>query len=302
MTVLRALFRRGALFFVSAVWLAVVAAAAIGANWLAPDPHRLYTKRAGEGPSWAFPFGTSRIGHDLLQRAIHGARLVLIVMITATVIGLVIGGVLGVVAGYVRGWFERVVLTVFDAWIAIPSFMALLAVVTYVGRDVWLIALCIGLVMVPMFARVAKTATEVVAGHDYVVAARMLGAKRRRIVFRELLPNVAVPLAAYTFVAMGMSLLMEGTLTYLGFGLSLRRVTWGGLVQEGQRELDVRPYLSLIPAALFFATILALNVVGDRLANEFGDVSLRRRGLRRVRVEPIVSPDERDRAVARCGY
>ena len=256
--------KRGLLFWLSAAWLVVVVGAAAFADVLAPDPDRLYTDVAGRPPSWRHPFGTSRIGHDLLARSMHGSRLVLVVMGASTLVGLALGGALGMLAGYARGWIERVVLVVLDAWIAIPSFMALLAVVTYVGRQVWIIALAIGLVTVPMFARVVRTATGVVAGSDYVAAARVLGARHARVLWRDVAPNVVGPVAAYTFVAMGMALLMEGTLTYLGFGLNFRDVTWGSLVQEGQRELDVRPYLALIPAGLFFATILALNVVGDR--------------------------------------
>ena len=278
---------RGPLFWVGSAWLVVVGGAAVGADWLAPDRDRLYTDVAGRPPSWRHPFGTSRIGHDLLARSIHGSRLVVIVMLTSTVVGLVLGGALGLLAGYARGWLERIVLIVLDAWIAIPSFMALLAVVTYVGRDVWVVALAIGLVTVPMFARVVRTATGVVAASDYVAAARVLGARHRRVLWREVTPNIVGPVAAYTFVAMGMALLMEGTLTYLGFGLNLREVTWGSLVQEGQRELDVRPYLPLIPAGLFFATILALNVVGDRLSAQYVGVSARRR---RPRVHEVERP------------
>ena len=279
---------RGVLFWVSSAWLAAVIAAAAAADQLAPDPNELHTDAAGQGPSWRYPFGVSRIGHDQLARSIHGSRLVLIVMVTSTLVGLVLGGTLGLLAGYAKGRLELVVLVVLDAWIAIPSLMALLAVVTYIGRDVWVIAVAIGLVTVPMFARVTRTATQVVAEADFVRAARMLGARHGRVMAREVLPIVIVPVAAYTFVAMAMALLMEGTLTYLGFGLNLRNVTWGSLVQDGQRELDVRPYLALIPAGLFFATILALNVVGDRLAARYQGVAPARRH-RHTRV--VEAPD-----------
>ena len=279
---------RGALFWVSLVWLVVLVGASATANWIAPNPNQLHTKVAGRGPSWAHPFGTSRIGHDMLQRCIHASRLVLVITVVATLVGLVFGGGLGVIAGYAKGWAERVVLTVLDAWIALPSLMVLMAVVTYVGRSVWLIALFIGLLTVPMFARVARSATRTVAGTEYVLAARMAGARHRRVMWREVVPNIALPMLAYTCVAMGLALLIEGTLSYLGVGLDVRRVTWGALVLDGQRELDIRPYLSLIPAGLFFATILALNVVGDRLAADYaGHVTV---SVRRLRLRPAETP------------
>ncbi len=281
--------RRGVLFWLSAAWLAVVGFAAIAADLVAPHPDELHTTEAGRAPSWRYPFGTSKIGHDMLARCIHGSRLVLVVMLVATAVGLVVGGGLGVVAGYARGWVERAVLVVVDAWIAVPSFMALLAVVTYVGRDVWVIALALGLVTAPMFARVARTATRAVADSDYVMAARMLGATHRRVVRREVLPNIVLPVGAYAFVAMGMAMLMEGTLTFLGFGLNLRQVTWGALVQEGQRDLRTHPWLALIPAALFFCTILALNVVGDRLATHLERVRV---GVSRRAVAPAAMRED----------
>ncbi len=286
---------RGALFWVSLAWLVVLVGAAAAANWIAPHPNALNTSIAGRGPSWRHPFGMSRIGHDMLARSIHASRLVLVLTVVATLVGLVLGGGLGLVAGYAKGWTERIVLTVLDAWIALPSLMVLMAVVTYVGRSVWLIALFVGLLTVPMFARITRSATRTVAGSEYVLAARMAGARYHRVMWREVVPNIALPVLAYTCIVMGLALLMEGTLSFLGVGLDTRRVTWGALVLEGQRELDVRPYLSLIPSGLFFATILALNVVGDRLAASYaGLVTVSVRRVRPAASDPSVVPPRSD--------
>ena len=112
---------------------------------------------------------------------------------------------------------------------------------------------------------------------------------------REVVPNIALPVLAYTCIAMGLALLMEGTLSFLGVGLDTKRVTWGALVLEGQRELDVRPYLSLIPSGLFFATILALNVVGDRLAASYaGLVTVSVRRIRPAASDPTLVPPRAD--------
>jgi peptide/nickel transport system permease protein len=269
--------RWGPGFWLPVAWLTVLVVAAIGAPWLAPNPDVLHTTDAGQGPSWQYPFGTSAIGHDLLERSIHGARLVLIIGLGATVVGLVLGGVLGLVAGYRRGWLDTVLLAGLDAWVALPGLMSLIAVVTYIGRSPWVVALAIGLLTVPLFARVTRTAVISVTGREYVLAARMLGATHRRILRREVLPNVAVTVGSYALVVMGLAVVLEGALSFLGFGLEVRKTTWGLLMLEGERYLDRLPYLTLIPALLFLLTVLSLNLLGDQLAARYGGVGVWRR-------------------------
>ena len=270
--------RRGAVWWVSVAWLTIVVVAALGANWFAPHPHVLHTTEALQGPSWRYPFGTSKIGHDLFQRSIHGARLLLVLALTATIIGLVLGGALGVAAGYFRGALQSVILVVLDAWIALPSLMVLMAVVTYLSHGVWNVAFALGFLVVPLFARTARTAVLTYADRDFVLAARMVGARHRRIIVRDLIPNIAVPVGAYACLVMGLALVLEGSLSFLGVGLGVRQTTWGELIVEGQRDIDRYPYLALIPAGLFVATILALNIIGDRLAAGYQGARLARQG------------------------
>ena len=258
--------RLGTAFWIATGWLVVVVFGAIFARLFFPRPDILKTTDAGQGPSWRHPFGTSKIGHDLLGRAFHGARLVVIIAVVAVLVGLMVGGIAGLVAGYFRGKAETVILTLLDAWIALPSLMVLLAVVTYISRAVWVIAFAVGLLTVPLFARVVRTAVLSVVDRPYVDAARAAGARSKRIIVREIIPNVAIPVASYACLVAGLAVVIEGSMSYLGVGLDIRRVSWGQMVLDGQRDLERFPYISLIPAALFVATVLALNLVGDRLA------------------------------------
>ena len=288
--------RLGPTFWIATAWLAVVVASAVLARVMFPTPDQLTTSDASQGPSWKHPFGTSRIGHDLLARAMHGARLVVIIAIVAVIVGLIIGGCAGLIAGYFRGRLETLILTVLDAWVALPSLMVLLAVVTYISRAVWVIALAVGLLTVPLFARVTRTAVLAVADRPYVDAARAAGARPRRIIGREIVPNVSVAVASYACLVAGLAVVIEGSMSYLGVGLDIRRVSWGQMVLDGQRDLDRLPYMTLIPAALFVATVLALNLIGDRLAARSLPQPYSRR--RRPRATVVSAPPARPAADA----
>jgi peptide/nickel transport system permease protein len=280
--------RLGPGFWIPAGWLTLLVVAALTAPWIAPEPDTLFTTDAKQGPSWSYPFGTSKIGHDLFQRAVHGTRLVLVIALVATAIGVILGGGLGLLAGYRRRGTEVAVLTVMDVWVALPGLMVLIAVVTYIGRSVWVVAIAIGLLTVPLFARVTRTVVQDIAGREYVLAARMIGATHRRVLRREVIPNAALVVGPYALIIMGLAIVLEGALSFLGFGLEIRKVTWGLLMLEGQRDLDRLPYLTLIPAGLFLATVLSLTLVGDQLAAR----AMARRPGRRPVLPPSVVPGE----------
>ena len=248
------------------VWIAVIALAAILADVLpimSPTDMDMLGKR--EPPSAEHLLGTDQLGRDMLSRLIYGARISLTVGLLAPVIGLVIGGALGMMAGYLGGRFEALTVGVVDVLLAFPPLVFALAVTAYLGQSVFNLTLVIGVLSIPAFTRVARATTLSLTQREFVVAARTLGATHTRILLRELLPNVALPLLAFFLLAVAVTIVVEGALSFLGLGVPPPAPSWGSMIGEGRESLDIAPWLAFLPAGFMFVTVLAFNIVGDTL-------------------------------------
>jgi peptide/nickel transport system permease protein len=259
--------RRGRLvFWLAVAWIAIVASAAIAADWLpltSPSEMDLLARRAGPGADhW---LGTDALGRDILSRLVFGARISLTVGLVAPMLGLVIGGGLGMLAGYFRGWLETLVVGSIDVLLAFPPLVLALAITTYLGQSVLNITITLGILSIPALTRVARAATMTFAERDFVTAARALGAGHGRILMRELLPNIALPLIAFFLLAVAVIIVVEGALSFLGLGVPPPTPSWGGMIAEGRDSLDTAPSIAFLPAGTMFLTVLAFNMVGDRL-------------------------------------
>jgi peptide/nickel transport system permease protein len=258
--------RLGTAFWLAASWIALVALLAICAKLLpipSPTDIDFLAKRAL--PSAEHWLGTDNLGRDELSRLIYGARISLTVGLLAPVIGVTIGGCLGMLAGYFRGRFEALVVGGADVLLAFPPLVLALAVTAYLGQSVPNLVLVIGVLGVPAFTRVARAATFTLAQRDFIVAARALGATHARILVRELLPNVALPLLAFFLLGVAVTIVVEGALSFLGLGVPPPAPSWGIMIGEGRETLDTAPRLAFMPCAAMFFTVLAFNMVGDSL-------------------------------------
>ena len=259
--------RRGRFVFWLAVgWIAVVGSAAIAADWLpltSPSDMDLLARRAA--PSADHWLGADELGRDILSRLVFGARISLTVGLVAPLLGLVIGGGLGMLAGYFRGLFETLVVGGIDVLLAFPPLVLALAITTYLGQSVLNVTITLGILSIPSLTRVARAATLAFAGRDFVTAARALGAGHGRILMHELLPNIALPLIAFFLLAVAVIIVVEGALSFLGLGVPPPAPSWGGMIAEGRDSLDTAPSIAFLPAAAMFLTVLAFNLVGDRL-------------------------------------
>ncbi len=269
--------RLGPVFFASAGWLALV----VGAAVLAPvlhlaDPTVQELSNQGALPGGNHLLGTDSLGRDMVSRLVYGAQISLTVGVLSTAVAMAIGGSLGLLAGYFRGPVEGVIGIGVDALLAFPALVLALAVVTFWGHDVKNLVLVIGGLTIPAFARVARAATLAFAQREFVLAARAVGAGHLRIIRVEILPNVIGPMLAFGLLAVAVAMLAEGTLAFLGLSVPPPAASWGAMIAEGRANLDTTPLVTLIPAAVFFATIFALNTVADRL-----------RGLAAVRASQI---------------
>ncbi len=262
----RRMRRLGMLFWMAVGWTLLVLAAAAFADLLplpSPTDMDMLERRA---PFSALHWlGTDTLGRDELSRLIHGARISLTVGLCAPVIGLLFGGALGMLAGYFRGRFETLVVGSMDVLLAFPPLILALAVTAYLGQSLLNLTCILGVLGIPAFMRVARASTLTLARREFVIAAQALGATHARILLRELLPNVFLPLLAFFLLGVAVTIVVEGALSFLGLGVPPPISSWGSMIGEGRESLEIAPRLAFIPAAAMFLTVLSFNLVGDTL-------------------------------------
>jgi peptide/nickel transport system permease protein len=258
--------RLGLLFWMAIGWVTFVFAVAILADVLPlPSPTDMDMLERRAPFSFAHWLGTDGLGRDELSRLIHGARISLVVGLCAPIIGLTIGGALGMLAGYFRGRFETLVVGSMDVLLAFPPLIFVLAVVAFLGQSILNLTCIIGILGIPAFMRVARASTLTLARREFVIAAQALGATHARILLRELLPNVFLPLLAFFLLGVAVTIVVEGALSFLGLGVPPPISSWGSMIGEGRESLDVAPRLAFLPAIAMFLTVLSFNLVGDTL-------------------------------------
>jgi peptide/nickel transport system permease protein len=268
-------------------WLAVLGFCAFAANYL---PFiRTYdakvqvggrAKKYGLGPGWTAWFGTDNSSHDVFARCIYGARQTLIIGIGATIIGLTVGGLLGVLAGYYRGWADRVVSIVIDCLLAMPPLLLALLLIQRsdqikqtIKAIAWLtraqeIMITLGILSIAPFARIVRAQTLSLRERDFVLAARSVGAKSRRVIWREIMPNLVPAMVTVAVTGLGILIAAEGTLAFFGLGVE-RPQTWGKMIDASRDDLNKAWWAAIFPCLFLFLTVLSFNFIGDRLARKF---------------------------------
>jgi peptide/nickel transport system permease protein len=265
--------RLGPLFWIAISWVGLVTLLAILAPWLPiADYKQIFPGASRQPPSPEHWLGTDTLGRDILSRVIWGARVSLTVGVASVAFGILIGGTIGIVSGYFRGRTESVFMWAMDVLLAFPALLLALSIVTFTGsRDIQIVVLAIGIVAIPPIARLVRAATLVHSQREYVTAARALGAGNARIIWKEVLPNVLLPVLSFSIIGIAVAIVAEGGLAFLGLSVAPPQPTWGGMINDGRQALENEPYISLIPCAVMFITVLALNLAGDRV-REYLDV------------------------------
>ena len=223
------------------------------------------------GPSAEHWFGTDLDARDMLSRTIYGARVSLVVGFAAIAFGMLVGGSLGMVAGFVGGWFDRIVSFCFLVLLSFPALILAILITSLASRSLFTIALTLGILSVSPVGRLARAATLVFAEREFVTAARTLGAKPSRIIRREILPNVMIPMSALALLGMAVSIVAEGALAFLGLSVE-KGSTWGKLIRtavNSTSDLETAPWMAFTPIGFLFLTVMALNFAGDRLRDYF---------------------------------
>ncbi len=264
------LIRRRKAALLGAGILALIGTVALLAPLLAPyDPIRVAPALALSPPSVQHPFGTDQYGRDILSRMIVGARLSLLTGLGAVAVALIIGGVFGLLCGVAGGWTDLLVMRVIDIMMAFPSILMALVVVAVLGQGTVNVMLAVGVSLIPAFVRLVRGDVLSVKQNAYVEAARALGCRQGRLALRHLLPNVVAPLIVLSTVAIAWSIILGASLSFLGLGPRPPIPEWGIDLSNGRSYLLRAWWISSAPGFCIMLTVVAVNLVGDALRDEF---------------------------------
>jgi oligopeptide transport system permease protein len=258
------------LFFCSLLFVITVATLGFLAPWISPDGAGGFEeKRILESPSLAHLMGTDGLGRDLLTRVLYGARVSMAVGIGTALIALVIGTAYGLVSGFKGGNLDHLMMRVVDIFYGLPDMLIFILLSLLLGRNIGGLLVALGLVSWVRFARIARGQVLQAKEFLFVEGARAMGASRRRIVLRHILPNILGPIIVTLTFSIPAAILAESTLSFIGLGIndpySAWGTSWGSLAQDGWRAMRTYPHILFFPAAAIFLTILAFNTLGNAL-------------------------------------
>jgi peptide/nickel transport system permease protein len=243
----------------------LVLIAAAFAPWIAPfDPYSQPSRRFVPPGAlhWA---GTDELGRDVFSRAVFGARISLYVATFSVLLGGLVGASLGSLAGYFRGALDQAVMRVTDVMLAFPGIVLAIFLSAVLGPNLRNATIAIGIVYIPIFARVARGQVLSVAEADYVQAAHAAGTPDLRILLRHVLPNAAAPLIVQATISFANAIVAEAALSFLGLGAQPPEPSWGTMLSSGRGYMEVAPWVVVVPGLAISLTVLGLNLFGDAL-------------------------------------
>jgi peptide/nickel transport system permease protein len=211
------------------------------------------------------PLGTDQVGNDMLSRVLHGGRTSLQIAVAVAGAGLIFGGLLGALAGYAGGKIDPVIMRTVDVLIAFPSLVLALAVAQSLGPSKENTILAIAPFAIAANTRIARAATLQLREQTFMTAARLCGTPGHRILLRHVAPNILPNMLTFALLGMGIIIILEGALSFLGLGVPAPAPSWGNMIATGQQTLAATPRYVLIPSAFLFVTVLAFNMLGDAL-------------------------------------
>ena len=216
------------------------------------------------GPSARYLLGTDQLGRDLLSRLIVGARLSLVVGLSATVLIVVVAVLIGGISGFIGGKLDLVVQRFVDTWMAFPGLLILLTVMSIVGRGLPQIIVVLGILGGIAASRIVRSAVIGVKDNDYFLAARAVGTPTTQILLRHVLPNIMASVIIIFSINIGGVIISEAALSFLGYGLPVQIPTWGGMLsREGRKYMEVAPWLAIWPGVCLTIVVYCLNMFGD---------------------------------------
>jgi peptide/nickel transport system permease protein len=236
---------------------------ALVAPLVARDPGAIDIVHRLQPPGWKYPLGTDDLGRDVLSRIMYGARISLMVGFVAVGIATAIGVVLGALAGYYGGWVDALLMRFVDIMLCFPTFFLILAVIAFLEPSIWNIMIIIGLTSWMGVARLVRAEFLSLRERDFVQAARALGARDARVIFRHILPNALSPVLVSATLGVAGAILTESALSFLGIGVQPPTPSWGNMLIAGKQTLGTAWWLSAFPGLAILITVLGYNLLGE---------------------------------------
>lgn len=251
---------------VSATVLLLVLIVAVAATWIAPyGINDIDVPSALQGPGTAHWFGTDELGRDVFSRVLVAIAASLRVAVVSVSLAAAIGVLVGVLAGYRGGWIDTVVMRVVDVMFAFPVLLLALAIVAVLGPGITTTMLAIGIVYIPIFARVARASALGVRVEPFVAVSRSMGTGDGYILVRHILPNIAGPLIVQLSLSLAFAILAEAALSFLGLGIQPPQPSLGRMIFDAQGFVTLAWWMAVFPGAAIFVMVLAFNLFGDGL-------------------------------------
>jgi len=258
---------------IPALILVFIALVAIFANYLAPHNPEIGSLTARfKPPFWQtggttkYLLGTDQLGRDVLSRLIFGARVSMVVGFTAVIFAGTVGTTLGIISGYLGGWVDQVIMRVTDTWLALPGLMFAIFLAAIVGPSMWNIVIILGLVYWTRYARVIRGEVLSLKEREFVRLAIVAGCSKWTIMYRHILPNVINSAIVIGTLMLGVVIITEASLSFLGVGVPPPQAAWGLMLSDGKQSLMVgRWWLSVLPGCCIMLMVLSANILGDWL-------------------------------------
>ncbi len=260
--------RKNKLAMLGLAILAVMVALAVCADWIADYDTNVTGMNMAERlqtPSAKHWFGTDSYGRDVFARIIHGSRLSLSLSIFAMLAAVAIGSIIGAIAGYYGGRVDDVLMRLMDILLAIPPMLMSISIVAALGHSMVNLMIALSLAYIPVFARVIRSSILTVKGQEFIEAAKACGTSNARIILRHIIPNAIGPIIVQATLAMGSTILIISSLSFMGMGIQPPQPEWGTMLYEGRDLIRTSPYLVIFPGIAIALAVLSLNLLGDGL-------------------------------------
>ena len=229
------------------------------------DPFKTSFTALRKPPSLQHWLGTDELGRDLFARMAYGARTSLLAGGVSVSIAMIVGIPFGVAAGYFGGWVDSVISRLIDAMLAIPFLILAIALAAFLGPSLTNAMIAIGLSAAPIFARLTRGQVMAVRAEEYVEAARVIGLRHPRIIWRYILPNALSPLIVQATLTVAAAIIAEASLSFLGLGQQPPNPSWGSMLNTAKNFISQAPWMSIWPGAAIFLVVLGFNLLGDGL-------------------------------------